>query len=49
MRLVNVKELTPTMKLAKPIYHQDRVLLYPKCENLVNYQQRLLDLGIHYV
>ena len=49
MRLVNVRNLTSTMKLAKPIYHQDRVLLYPECNNLLDYKNRLLELGIHYI
>ncbi len=49
MRLVNLNEVTPEMKLARPIYHQDKILLNTDCTNLYKYRTRLIDFGITYV
>lgn len=49
MRLVNVKNITPDMELAKPVYQNGAILLNTNCQNLYKYVNRLLKLGIQYV
>ncbi|WP_018247831.1 HD-GYP domain-containing protein [Orenia marismortui] len=49
MRIIHVENLNQKMKLAKPVYHQDRLLLNTGCDNLQNYKSRLLELGINYI
>ncbi|AGB41834.1 putative domain HDIG-containing protein [Halobacteroides halobius DSM 5150] len=49
MRLIKVENITANMKLAKPVYHQGRVLLNVYCSNLHKYKNKLLDIGIHHI
>jgi len=49
MRLVPVEEVSPDMKLAKPIYHKNGILLNTGIDNLHQYGHRLLKKGVNYV
>ncbi|MBM7556200.1 HD-GYP domain-containing protein [Halanaerobacter jeridensis] len=50
MRLIHVKNLSPDMKLAKPIYDDDNNLLVNiHCKNIHKYKERLLNLGIKHI
>ena len=50
MRLTHVKNITPEMELAKPIYDNDHNLLVNiHCTNLHKYKDRLLKLGIKHI
>ncbi|MFO7820323.1 MAG: HD-GYP domain-containing protein [Halanaerobacter sp.] len=50
MRLTHVKNITPEMELAKPIYDNDHNLLVNvHCTSLHKYKDRLLKLGIKHI
>ena len=49
MRLVPVNEISPGMKLAKPIYYDTGILLNSGIKNLPKYSKRLLEKGINYI
>ncbi|MFW6377618.1 MAG: HD-GYP domain-containing protein [bacterium] len=49
MRIVPVKLLTSDMKLAKPIYYNDSILLNIGAKKLDSYKSRLEKLGINYI
>jgi putative nucleotidyltransferase with HDIG domain len=49
MRLILTKNIEDNMTLAKPIYHNDNVLLNVGVENLGKYKNRLLTKGINHI
>ena len=49
MRLVNIKNVTADMKLAKPIFHNDNIMLNTGCNNLPQYTERLKDMNINHI
>lgn len=49
MRLVSVQHLDSHMKLAKPIYYCDTLILKEGCLELPRFSEKLLHLGINYV
>ena len=49
MRLVNVKNVTEDMTLAKPIFHNGNIMLNTGCEGLPQYTNRLLDMNIQHI
>jgi len=49
MRLISVQKLDPHMKLAKPIFYRDTLVLKQGCTDLNRFAKKLSNLGINYV
>lgn len=49
MRLISVQQLDSHMKLAKPIYYHDTLILKEGCTELPRFSEKLIQLGINYV
>ncbi|MFW5998485.1 MAG: HD-GYP domain-containing protein [Halanaerobiaceae bacterium] len=49
MRLVQIENINPEMKLARPVRYKNRILLNTGVNNLHKYKKRLASLGINYI
>lgn len=49
MRLISVQKLDSHMKLAKPIYYRDTLVLKEGCNNLHRFAEKLANLGINFI
>ncbi len=49
LRLIRVDDIKPDMKLAKPIYLKNSILLNKGVGNLSKYKNRLKEFGIYYI
>lgn len=49
MRLISVQKLDPHMKLAKPIYYRDTLVLKEGCTDLQRFTDKLINLGITFI
>lgn len=49
MRLISVQKIDPHMRLAKPIYYRDTLVLKEGCTDLQRFTDKLVNLGITFI